>query len=78
MDNTIEINVRLQTSKLESRLELNEIEIYTLNRTINSYLASPESREIAAKRREALLYENSAMREELEQMRKAYPEAAKR
>jgi hypothetical protein len=72
MDAVEDIRRRLRISNLEARLELREIECADLIRKIESPRTSLDERMDARKRRETVLSECSALRADLEDVKRAW------
>lgn len=77
MDQIDELHIRMRISNLEARVALREIEIASLDRNINSPLTSARRKSVAGERKNAALVELSEIKDELEQVRRAHPKAAK-
>jgi hypothetical protein len=76
MDYKEEVCRRLQISNLEARLAMLEIEITVLAREITSALTFASRRAEATQRRDAAHSEASAIKAELDKLRRLFPQLA--
>jgi hypothetical protein len=77
MDEMDEIRYRLRISKLEAKLALTQIEAAALAREIRSPLTSAPRRAQATERHEGALAESSRLQDDLNAMRRQFPNLAR-